>query len=241
MNTNENAPRFTELSLRTAAMVAGLGLLLMAILAPFALLNTYQNVFVAGDAQTTAENITALGNMFNIGISIFLIVAILDIIVAWALYILFKPVNKSLSLLAAWFRLVYAPLFALALNPLFSASQLLSGADYLKAFDANQLSAQAMLSISAFKNGWDIGLVIFGLHLLVLGYLAFQSGFIPKWLAVLLVVASIGYIVDSFGKFLLPSYNISLAQFTFVGEALLIFWLLWRGIKGFDKELAKRV
>jgi hypothetical protein len=237
MNTNENAPRFTELSLRTAAMVAGVGLLLMAILSPFAFLNTYQNIVVSGDAKATADNIIAAGNLFNIGISIFVVVAILDIVVAWALYVLFKPVNKSLSLLAAWFRLAYAPIFALALTNLFNASQLLSGADYLKAFQIDQLYAQAMLSVSTFKNGWDIGLVIFGLHLLVLGYLAFKSGYIPKWLSILLVVASFGYIVDSFGKFLVPNYNISLAQFTFIGEALLIFWLLWKGIKGFGKEL----
>ena len=236
MNTNENAPRFTHISLRTAAMVAGVGLLLMAILSPFAFLNTYQNIMVSGDAKATADNIIAAGNLFNIGISIFLVVAILDIVVAWALYVLFKPVNQSLSLLAAWFRLAYAPIFALALNHLFNASQLLSRAAYLKAFETDQLYAQAMLSVSAFKNSWDIGLVIFGLHLLVLGYLAFKSGYIPKWLGLLLVVASVGYIVDSFGRFLSPVYNISLAQFTFVGEALLIFWLLWRGIKGFDKE-----
>jgi len=236
MSTNQKGSRFTELSLRTAAMVAGVGLLLMAILSPFAFLNVYQNIFVTGDAKATAENILALGNRFNIGISIFLVVAVLDIVVAWALYVLFKTVNKSLSLLAAWFRLAYAPIFALALTNLFSTSQLLSGANYLKVYSTDQIYAQIMLSVSAFKNGWDIGLVIFGLHLLVLGYLAFKSGFIPKWLGVLLVIAGVGYIVDSFGRFLLPSYTISLAQFTFIGEALLIFWLLWRGIKGFERN-----
>ena len=66
---------------------------------------------------------------------------------------------------------------------------------------------------------------------MVLGSLAFKSGFIPKWLAVLLMVASIGYIVDSFGRFRSPGSLLSLAQFTFVGEALLIFW---RGVKGFE-------
>jgi hypothetical protein len=236
MNTNQSTSRFIELSQRRAAIVAGLGLLLMAILSPFAFLNVYQNVFVSGDATATADNIIASGSLFNVGISIFLVVAILDIVVAWALYVLFKPVNKSYSLLAAWLRLAYAPIFALALTNLFSASQLLSGADYLEAIEADQLNAQAILSITAFKNGWDIGLVIFGLHLLVLGYLAFKSGFIPRWLSVLIVVAGLGYIVDSFGKFLVPIYNLSLAKFTFVGEALLIFWLLWIGIKGFEKE-----
>jgi hypothetical protein len=236
MNPDQSASRSIELSQRRAAIVAGVGLLLMAILSPFALLNVYQNVLVPGDATATAANIIAAGNLFNVGTSIFLVVAILDIVVAWALYELFKPVNKSLSLLAALLRLAYAPIFALALTNLFSAAQLLSGADYLKAFETDQLNAQATLSLTAFKNGWDIGLVIFGLHLLVLGYLAFKSGFIPKWLSVLIVVAGLGYIVDSFGKFLLPIYNFSLAKFTFVGEAILILWLLWLGIKGFGKE-----
>jgi hypothetical protein len=208
----------------------------MAILSPFALLNTYQNILVPGDAKATAENIIAAGSLFNAGIVIFLVVAILDIVGAWALYLLFKPVNKSLSLLAALFRLAYAPIFALALSDLFNAAQLLSGAGYLNTFAVDQLYAQAMVSLSAFKNGWDIGQVIFGLHLILLGYLALKSGFIPKWLGILLIVSGSGYIMDSFGRFLLPNYTINLALFTFIGEALLIFVLLWRGIKGFGKE-----
>jgi hypothetical protein len=111
----------------------------------------------------------------------------------------------------------------------------LNGADYLIVFEPNQLQALVMLSFNAFISGWDIGLVIFGLHLLVLGYLVFKSGYIPKVLGILLAVASLGYLIDSFGKILLPNYNLTIAMFTFVGELLLIFWLLWRGIKGFDK------
>lgn len=237
MNAKENAPGATDLSPRTAALLAGVGLLIMAILSPFALLNTYRNIFVLGDTQATAENILAAGNLFNIGAFTFLLVAILDIVVAWALYILFKPVNKSLSLLAAWLRLAYAAIFALALSHLFSAAQLLSGAVYVKALGADLLHAQAQLALSAFKNSWDIGLVVFGIHLLILGYLAFKSGFIPRWLGILLVVAGVGYIVDSFGNFLLPNYRLTIAQFTFVGEALLIIWLLWRGIKGFGNSV----
>lgn len=239
MSTKEIASGFNDISMRTAALVAGVGLLILAILSPFALMNTYQNIFVFGDAKATAENIMAAGNKFTVGVSMFLIVAILDIVVAWALYVLFKPVNRSLSLLAAWFRLAYAAIFALALNNLFIASQLLHGADTLKEFGADLMYAQAALSLGAFKSAWDIGLVVFGLHLLILGYLAFKSGFVPKWLSILLFVAAVGYIVDSFGRFLSPNYSISLAQFTFVGEALLIFWLLWRGFKGFEAAREK--
>jgi hypothetical protein len=85
---------------------------------------------------------------------------------------------------------------------------------------------------------WDMGLILFGFHLLVLGYLVFKSGYVPKWLGVFLVLAGVRYTVDGFGKTLSPDYNLNIAQFTFVGEVLLIFWLLWRGFKGFEKELS---
>ena len=209
----------------------------MAILAPIVQFGVLQKLVMPGNAKATVENIMASATLFRTGIFIFLVVAILDVVVAWALYILLKPANKRLSLLAAWFRVVYAAIFAVALTNLLNVLQLLTGADYLKAFEVDQLYAQGMLSLSAFQSGWDIGLVIFGLHLLVVGYLAFKSGYIPKWLGVLLVIAGIGYMVDSFGKFLVPNYNLTIAGFTFIGEVLLIFWLLWKGIKGFDKKL----
>lgn len=244
MNTHKDISRSTDISLRTAAIVAGLGLLAMAILAGFANFSVFQSLVVSGDAKTTAENIIASSGSFRVGIFFFLVVAILDVVVAWALYILLKPANKSLSLLAAWFRIVYAAIFASALINLFTALQLFTGADYLTTFEVNQSYAQGMLSLSTFQSGWDIGLAIFGLHLLVLGYLVFKSGYASRWwdilLSSLLVIAGLGYLADGIGKLLLPNYNASIAQFTFIGEVLLIFWLLWKGIKGFDKGLEKK-
>jgi len=239
MNSQEDTSRSTDIPLGIAAIVAGLGLLIMALLAPIVEFGVFQNLIAPGDAKTTAQNIVASAGSFRMGIFFLLVVAFLDVVVAWALYILLKPVNKSLSLLAAWFRVVYAAIFAIALNNLFSVLQLLTGVDFL-VLAANQLDAQVMLFLSAFRYGWDIGLVFFGLHLIVLGYLVFRSGYIPRWLGVLLIVAGLGYSTDSFGKFLLPNYNVTIAMFTFVGEVLLIFWLLWKGVKGFDKELEKR-
>jgi len=96
--------------------------------------------------------------------------------------------------------------------------------------------SQAMTYLKAFQSIWDKGLILFGFHLLVLGYLSFKSGYVAKWLGFFLLLAALGYIVDGFGKTLSPTYNLSIAQFTFIGEVLLIFWLLWRGIKGFARE-----
>lgn len=135
---------------------------------------------------------------------------------------------------------MYAAIFAVALGNLFTVVQILSEDAYLKAFETNQVYAQVMLSLDAFKNSWDLGLVLFGIHLLVLGYLAFQSGYVPRFLGILVVIAGLGYLTDGFGKFLSPNYSVTISMFTFIGEALLIFWLLWRGYKGFDKELTSK-
>jgi hypothetical protein len=126
---------------------------------------------------------------------------------------------------------VYACIFGIALHNLFSVLLLLGNADYLKVFEIDQLHAQVMLSLNAFSDGWDIGIVFFGLHLALLGYLVFKSVYIPKILGILLIIASLGYLVDAFGKFLLPNYGATIAMFTFIGELLFMFWLLFKGSK----------
>ena len=229
MNTKENAPRFTNVSLRTTAIIAGAGLLLMAILSPIAYLNTFQSLVQFDDAALTAQNILQSMGAFRTAILLLFAVALLDVLVAWALYIVLMPVNKNLSALAAWLRVIYSGIFIFAISKLHIALQVLT-AD----------GAQAMSFLKAFQSIWDKGLILFGFHLLVLGYLAFKSGYVPKWLGGFLVLAALGYTVDGFGKMLSPAYNLSISQFTFIGEVLLIFWLLWRGIKGFDNETMKR-
>ena len=233
MNTNENIQRFTgistNISLRTAAMIAGVGLLLMAILAPIAYLNTFQSLVKFDDAALTAQNISNSMGAFRLCILLLFIVAVLDVVVAWALYIVLVPVNKNLSALAAWLRVIYAGIFMFAISKLYVALQVLTPD-----------GAQAMSFLKAFQSIWDMALILFGLHLLVLGYLAFSSGYIPKWLGIFLVLASVGYIVDGIGTMLSPDYSLKLAQFTFIGEVLLIFWLLWKGFKGFDQALEAR-
>jgi hypothetical protein len=232
--------RITDISLRQAAIVAGVGLLIMDILAPFAEFSVRQGLIVPGDAATTAQNIMADELLFRIAIYIYLIVAILDVVVAWALYVFLKPVNKSLSLLTAWFRVVYAAILAIVLLNFVIALQLLSGADYLTVFETGQLQAQMMLFLNAFDYGWQIGLAIFGLHLLLLGYLVYKSGgYIPKILGVLLVIASFGYLIDSSGKLLSPTYDANIALFTFIGEVLLPFWLLIKGARMPDQSKEK--
>jgi hypothetical protein len=195
----------------------------MAILSPIAYLNTFQSLVKFDEASLTAQNIQNSMGAFRNAIVFLFVVALLDVIVAWALYIILIPADKKLSAITAWLRVIYGVIFAFAIFQLSLALNVISTDNI-----------QAMSYLKAFKSIWDKALILFGFHLLLLGYLAFRSGYVPKWLAVFLVLAALGYIIDGFGKWFSPAYNVSIAQFTFIGEVLLIFWLFWKGVKGFD-------
>ena len=219
-----------DLSTRSAARIAGVSLLAMAAIAVLGTVGT-QNPIVAGDAARTASNIMAGEFLFRAGVVGWLVVAILDVIVALALYVVLRQVNRSLSMLAAWFRLVYAAIFVASVVNLLQAVQLLSDAAYTT-LGANQVNAQAMLALDAFKNGWALGLVLFGVSLGLLGYLVYVSGYIPKLLGVLLLIAAVGYVVANLGKVLLPEYGGTLdtvvAVPAAIGELAFAVWLLAR-------------
>jgi hypothetical protein len=219
-----------DISLRQASIVTGIALLLMAIVAPIAL-SIYPKMIVSGDGAETINNIIANERSFRLGIIGLLVVAILDVLVAWGLFRLLAQVNKSLSLLAAWFRVVYAGILVVALNHLLIVLALLNGDPFLQAFDSALLQAEVLVSYNAFHSGWNIGMVIFSLHLLVLGYLIIKSGFIYKVLGYLVVLAGAGYLFDGVARILVGDYSLNIGIYTFAGEVLLIFWLLIKGTK----------
>jgi hypothetical protein len=225
-----------DISARKVALIAGLGLLLMAVMAPLAHFGVLQTLIVPSDAAATVENITASEGLFRIAIAALLVVTFLDIVVAWALYVLLRPVSANVAMLVGWLRLAAPAVFAVALANLLDVAQLLGGPDGA-ALQPAQLQAQVMASIASFDNGWDMSLAIFGLHLLGLGYLLFRSAHFPRFLGVLVVVAGGGYLADSFTRILVPDFSFTFSLFTFVGEALLILWLIGRAIKGFPSEL----
>ena len=223
--------RVADTSINKAAIVAGLGLLIMTIFYLFADFFVFQKLIVTEDATATANNIMASEILFRTGICSFLIVIVCDVVVAWALYVYLKPVNKSLSLLAAWFRLVYSTIFAIALVNYFHIFHLLNGSNYLTVIETTHMYAQMMLSINAFGDVWAIGFVFFGLHLVLLGYLVFKSGYIPRIFGVLLILAGLSYLIDHFSKFLFPTYDVEIATLIGWGELLFMFWLLFKGVK----------
>jgi hypothetical protein len=159
----------------------------------------------------------------------YLITFICDILAAWALYILLKPVNANLSILTASFRIVYAVIAIVALIHLVTVLKILNNPDYLKTFQSNQLTMQINLSLNAFKNGWDFGIVFFGIHLEILGYLVFRSKYIPKIMGILLIIAGLGYLTNALKPFLFPDISLDFAKFTFYGELIFMLWLLIKG------------
>ena len=223
------------ISRRKVALTAGISLLLMAVLAPLAHFGVLQNLVVSGDAAATVGNIVADEGLFRLAIATLLVVTFLDIVVAWALYVLLKPVNETLALLVGWLRLAAPAVFAVALANLLDVANLLGNAEP-STLQPDQLGAQVMASIASFGNGWDMSLAIFGLHLVGLGYLLFKSVAFPRFLGVLVVIAGGGYLADTFARILVPDFEFTFSLITFVGEALLIVWLFWRAIKGFPSE-----
>ncbi len=224
--------------LKKIARVAGVGYLIIFLSGIYANFFVLESLIAPGDAITTANNIMSSESLFRAGILSFIIMVVFDVVLAWALYVLLKPVHQELALLSGWFRLVNATIFGIALYHLFSVLQLLSGAAYLGIFETEQLHAQVMLSLSSFNNIWLIGLVFFGIHLIFLGYLIIKSGYIPRLLGFLLIVAAVGYLIDSFANFLMPNYADYKDVFALVvvvpgviGELAFTIWLLWKGIR----------
>jgi Domain of unknown function (DUF4386) len=132
-------------------------------------------------------------------------------------------------MLAAALRLAYAGVFMVAIGQLLGVLRVLGNDGYLAVFGADQLQAQALLGINAFTDLWHASLLLFGLHLLVIGYLAYRSNYVPKFLGVLVAIAGLGYATDTVGAVLSQGTWTDVSSFTFLGEFLLALWLLIRG------------
>jgi hypothetical protein len=219
----------TKTSLRTAALIAGLALITMAIAAPIAELFVYPKLVNPWNVSESIKNILANQTLFRTCILCYLLTFICDILAAWALYILLKPVNGNLSILAALFRIVYAVIAIVALSNLVTVLKILTNPDYIKTFQPNQLTMQINLSLNAFQNGWDFGIIFFGIHLEILGYLVFRSNYIPKIMGILLIIAGLGYLANALKPFLFPDITLDFAKFTFYGELIFMLWLLIKG------------
>jgi hypothetical protein len=190
--------------------------------------------FVFADARVTVSHILAQAGQFRLGVVISLFSYVLFLLAAWALYALLKPVNKNMALLFLLLNLGGFGIVVLSHLNLVASLLLLSGADYLKGFQPDQLQALATLFINLYKHGSTIAQIPFGVWLFPLGYLVYKSGFLPKILGVLLIADCFGELIYVCQRFLLPSYGFIAYPcwvLGFLAEVSLTLWLLFKGVK----------
>jgi hypothetical protein len=188
-----------------------------------------KGLVVSGDAAATANNILAHESLFRVGFAINLIATALYIAVTVLFYELFKPVNRSLCLLAAFFSLVGCAIQAVSYVCYVAPFVLLGGAQYLSVFKVEQLQALVLMLLRLRSQAEQIDLVFFGFFDLLIGCLILRSTFLPRILGALMALAGLGWLV-----FLLPPLANYLSHYIlplgFVAELFLMLWLLVKGV-----------
>jgi hypothetical protein len=193
-----------------------------------------RGLVVPGDAEATARNIVANEWLFRLGFSGEFLHLACDVAVAVLLYALLKPVDRYISLFAAFQRLACVVVLAMAGVSQFAVLRLLGHADYLKSFQTEQLHALALLGMRLHADAYAVSLVFFGFACLAAGYLIYRSTYLPRTVGILMAFAGACYLVNSFVRFLAPPVAASLFPGIlippFVGELALALWLLVRGV-----------
>jgi hypothetical protein len=228
MRTNPASLGRTEgVTLAQAALIVGIAYLLNPV--SYAEFTLYPKLVIPGDGAATVTNISAHHGQFLGVLFCFLVNFIEDIVIAWGLYVLLAPVNRALSLLAAWFQLIYA---GIALAGLFNVAmvyRMVTTPEYLASFGAGPFDAQVNLLLHTFRSDYSLALVLFGFHLLLVGSLIARSGYMPWWLGVILIVNGLGWVIDSLQPYLYPDAKLGFVFVTFFGELVFMLWLLIRG------------
>jgi len=219
--------RSVEASPRRKARIAGVFYLLTFLTGGVA---AFSGKLVVNDnAAATAANILAHQPLYWLGFSAYLMVVACYIAVTALFYELFKPVNRNVSLVAAFFSLVGCAIQAAICVFLVAPLVLLKGAQYLSVFKMEQLRALAYMCFELYGQGFDICFVFFGFYCLLIGYLIFKSGFLPQTLGVLMALAGLGWLA-----FLVPPFAHSLDPYIripgVVGELALTLWLIVKGV-----------
>lgn len=217
-----------------AAKVAGFIYLIAMATSMFAELYLRSGLIVHGDAVQTAINIVASERLFRISSAIHLLTFASDAAIAVALYVILKPINRSLALLAAFWRLADSAILAFAVLNDFAALRFLSGAQYLRAFDENQLQVLARVFISIGAAGYQIGFVFLGLGSTVFSYLWLKSRYIPRGLAAWGIFSSLVLALGTLAIMVFPSLGVvglSYMAPMFFYEVGLGLWLLIKGLR----------
>ena len=227
MNLNQTTK---SMSLRQIARIAGVLYIIIIVCGMFGGL-TRESLLVSGDPAATVENVTASEGLFRMTIMADLIMVLADVAIGVAFFYLLKPVNQGLSLLSAGFRLAQASALGINLLTLFIVLQF-TGGDVTASSTEN-----AYVFFNAHGIGYNLALMFFAASLIIQGYLVFVSGYFPRWLGVLLIVAAGGYLIDNTASFILPNYADyadtfqMIVMIAFPVELIMALYLLVRGVR----------
>lgn len=227
-----------KISNRKVALIAGISLLIMAAAAGFSYGFAFDKLFTGDNGTAIFNNIVASQTLLRLGIFGFFIVLVMDLLVTWALYIYFKDINKNLSLLTAWFRLIYSAVLAVSLLNIVKVAIMTSG----PISGSSMIYTQVMFFIESFTMEWSIGLMLFGLHLFFLGFLSVKSTGFLKILGYLIIFAGVCYFIINFLQVIIVDSKtiVSLLESILsipmaLAEIVLAFWLIFKGGKELEK------
>jgi len=228
------ANRATDIRPQAYARVGGILYLTIILAGASGELFVRGSLVVSGNAAATATNILASRYLWRAGVAGDLVMHVCDVGLMLVFYVLLRPVNRNLALLAILFNLVQTSvLVANKLNlvlPLF----LLADAPYLKAFTPEQLQALSYVAIRTHDYGFALGLIFFGVECLVVGYLIIRSSYLPATLGVMMQIAGVCYLINSFADVVYPPIASRLFPFillpAFIAELSLALWLLVKGV-----------
>lgn len=236
-----------QISQRASALTAGISLLLMGLVAGFSFGYVHGKLVLAEDAQGTLQNLQASTGLFKAEIAGWILIFLLDALVAWALYHFLKPAGPRLAFLSSFLRVIYTAMLGFAI---FNLSQVLGVINtQLYSLDLDAGSRLVMDYIQSFEVTWSNALIIFGMHLMVLGFLAFRSVFVPRFWGILLMIAGLSYSFLHAAYALAPVMVDSLKSLEDVlvipmtlGELGFALWLVIRGgrIKSQSFEIGEK-
>ncbi len=223
-----------EIAPQTYARIGGVLYLIIIAVGLFAEGFVRNSIIVSGDAAATVHNIMASASLWRWSIAAELVAHVADVGLGLIFYVLLRPVNKNLALLMLLFDFVQTAVMVANKINLFAALSLAGGAAYLKVFDPNQLNTLAYLAVKAHSDGFHIGLIFFGFECLILGYLVYQSRYLPKLIGVMMQIAGVCYLVACFANLFVPTLSVLIVPAIllppFIAESSFCLWLLVKGV-----------
>ena len=228
MQSSKNGIWTSGLSLTQAALIAGLTYLLNPV--------TFAEAYgmprlISTDPVVTVKNLTAHPHLFSAVVLSYVISAIGDVVIAWALYALLRPINRALAMLGSLLQLVYAAAWLAAISNLGLIYRFIAVPEYSRHTSTAELPSRIAELLGAYYSGWGLSLVLFGLHLVVTGWLIARSSYLPRWLGWLLFVDGWAWVVDSVAIYFTPEPHLAFLKVIFSAELIFMVWLLgwgWR-------------